>query len=50
MKILMTVHHALERNAGAPGVTLRLADGFQGRGHEAEVASLHSPRVRLTGF
>jgi glycosyltransferase involved in cell wall biosynthesis len=47
MKILMTVHHALERNAGAPGVTLRLAEEFRRLGHEAEVASFDDLPVRL---
>ncbi len=47
MKILMTVHHVLDHDAGAPGVTLRLAEEFRRLGHETEVASFDNLPERL---
>jgi glycosyltransferase involved in cell wall biosynthesis len=35
----MTIHHHLDRDAGAAGVTLRLADAYRERGHDVEVLS-----------
>lgn len=40
MKTLFTFHYPSDRNAGAAGVTLRLAEEYQKRGHEAECYSL----------
>lgn len=37
MRILLTIHHELELNSGAPGTTLRLADAYRHRGHEVEI-------------
>jgi glycosyltransferase involved in cell wall biosynthesis len=37
LRILLTVHHRLERGAGAPGATLALADALERRGHRVEV-------------
>jgi len=34
MKILLSIHHFLDPNAGAPGVTLKLGQEYQKLGHE----------------
>lgn len=34
MKILLTIHHKLDRNAGASGITWRLGQEYQKLGHE----------------
>lgn len=34
MKILLTIHHELDPNTGAPGVTWRLGQEYQNLGHE----------------
>lgn len=39
MKILITVHHRLNKNSGAPGSTLRLAEAYRAGGHEVELMS-----------
>ncbi len=39
MNILFTIHHTLSRNAGAPGVTLKLAQALRARGHEVVIYS-----------
>lgn len=39
MKILLTIHHHLDRNAGAPGATLRLGQEYQKLGHEVHYYS-----------
>lgn len=39
MKILMTIHHRLDTNAGAPGVTVKLASALRARGHNVELMS-----------
>lgn len=39
MRILFTIHHELDRNAGAPGALLALADALREQGHEADVLS-----------
>lgn len=36
MKILLTVHHDLDRNAGAAGVTWRLGQEYERLGHEVQ--------------
>lgn len=46
MKILMTIHHRLEHSAGAPGVTLRLAEEFRQLGHETTVLSFDDLQLR----
>lgn len=48
MKILMTIHHRLERNAGAAGVTLSLAEQFRKLGHETAIVSFDDLPNRLT--
>ena len=39
MKILLTIHHNLDPNAGAPGVTWQLGQEYQKRGHEVQYYS-----------
>jgi glycosyltransferase involved in cell wall biosynthesis len=39
MNILMTIHHRLDTNAGAPGVTVKLATALRARGHNVELMS-----------
>ncbi|MBS0379249.1 MAG: glycosyltransferase family 4 protein [Proteobacteria bacterium] len=39
MRILLSIHHFLDLNSGAPGVTLRLAREFEALGHETRVIS-----------
>ena len=39
MNILMTIHHRLDTNAGAPGVTFKLASALRARGHNVELMS-----------
>ena len=39
MRILLTIHHALDANTGAPGVTVQLAAALRALGHEAVVYS-----------
>jgi glycosyltransferase involved in cell wall biosynthesis len=36
MKILLTIHHELDRNAGAPGATWKLGQEYQKLGHEVQ--------------
>lgn len=37
MRVLLTIHHHLDLDSGAPGTTLRLAEEYRRRGHEVEV-------------
>lgn len=37
MRILLTIHHDLDLNSGAPGTTLRLAEAYRHAGHDVEV-------------
>lgn len=39
MKILLSIHHYMDRNAGAPGVTYRLAEEYKKLGHQVEIFS-----------
>lgn len=39
MRILLCVHHRLDANSGAPGVTLELASEYRDLGHEVELLS-----------
>lgn len=39
MDILFTIHHGLSRNAGAPGVTVKLAQALRERGHDVRIYS-----------
>lgn len=40
MRILLTVHHDLDPDSGAPGTTLRLAEEYRRAGHDVEVLGL----------
>jgi hypothetical protein len=39
MKILLTIHHNLDPNTGAPGSTLKLGQEYQKLGHQVEYYS-----------
>jgi glycosyltransferase involved in cell wall biosynthesis len=39
MRVLLTIHHHLDPNSGAPGVTWQLARALRAAGHEAETFS-----------
>ena len=49
LRILLTVHHHLERGSGAPGSTLVLAEELERRGHAVEVVGLGLLRAPLRG-
>lgn len=42
LRILLSIHHDLDRDSGAPGVTLRLAEALRRRGHAVEILSFDS--------
>jgi glycosyltransferase involved in cell wall biosynthesis len=46
----MTIHHHLDRDAGAAGVTLRLADAYRERGHDVDVLSFDDLPAGLPGL
>lgn len=39
MRILMSIHHTLDLDAGAAGVTMRLAEALRARGHDVDLFS-----------
>jgi glycosyltransferase involved in cell wall biosynthesis len=39
VRILVTIHHELVRDSGAPGTTLELADAYRRAGHQVELLS-----------
>jgi glycosyltransferase involved in cell wall biosynthesis len=39
MRILLTIHHQLDPNAGAPGATLKLGNAFKKLGHQVQYYS-----------
>ncbi len=47
MRILLTVHHKLQPDTGAPGVTLNLASALRGLGHDVEVLGFERVLPRL---
>jgi glycosyltransferase involved in cell wall biosynthesis len=49
MKILLTIHHLLDPNAGAPGVTLSLGKAYQSLGHEVYYYSYDNMPERFSG-
>jgi glycosyltransferase involved in cell wall biosynthesis len=49
MKILLTIHHELDRNAGAPGVTWKLGQEYQKLGHEIHYYSFDNLPNKLSG-
>ncbi|WP_320534955.1 glycosyltransferase family 4 protein [Robbsia andropogonis] len=42
MKILMSIHHTLDKHAGAAGVTWKLAEAFREQGHEVDLFTFDS--------
>jgi len=47
MKILLTIHHNLDPNAGAPGITWRLGQEYQKLGHEVHYYSFDNLPQKL---
>lgn len=47
MRVLLTIHHELNPDSGAPGVTAQLAQALREAGHEAEVFSWSDLPARL---
>jgi glycosyltransferase involved in cell wall biosynthesis len=39
VRILLTIHHGLDRSSGAPGTTLRIAQAYRSLGHEVRLCS-----------
>ncbi len=50
MKILLTIHHDLNPNAGAPGATWKLGQEYQKLGHEVEYYSFDNLPKKLSGL
>ena len=50
MNILFTIHHNLDPNAGAPGVTWKLGQEYQRLGHEVEYYSFDNLPHKLPGM
>jgi glycosyltransferase involved in cell wall biosynthesis len=49
MKILLAIHHELDHNTGAPGVTWKLGQEYQKLGHEVEYYSFDNLPHKLPG-
>jgi glycosyltransferase involved in cell wall biosynthesis len=47
MRVLLTIHHHLDPNSGAPGVTWQLARALRAAGHETEIYSWDDLPPRL---
>ncbi len=47
MRVLLTIHHELDRHAGAAGVTVQLAEALRAAGHDADVFSWSDLPARL---
>jgi glycosyltransferase involved in cell wall biosynthesis len=45
MRILISIHHELDSDSGAPGVTCRLADALRRRGHSVDILSFQRIRT-----
>jgi len=50
MKILLTIHHNLDPNAGAPGATWKLAQEYQKLGHEVQYYTFDNLPDKLSGL
>ncbi len=52
MRVLMSIHHPLDVNSGAPGVTWRLANALRLRGHTVDIVSFErvSAADRFKGY
>jgi glycosyltransferase involved in cell wall biosynthesis len=44
MRILLSIHHELDRNSGAPGVTWQLANAWRQLGHSVDILSFSDMR------
>lgn len=49
MRILLSIHHELDPNAGAPGVTLKLGEEYQKLGHQVHYFSMDNLPNWLSG-
>jgi glycosyltransferase involved in cell wall biosynthesis len=50
MKILMSIHHTMDKHAGAAGVTYKLAEAFREQGHDVDLFSFDSLGKRASQF
>ena len=50
MKILMSIHHTMDKHAGAVGVTYKLAEAFREPGHDVDLFSFDSLGKRASRF
>jgi glycosyltransferase involved in cell wall biosynthesis len=56
VRIVLTIHHELDRNSGSPGTTIALAEAYERAGHEAEILSFDDlparlgPQARMVAF
>lgn len=50
MKILLTIHHELDPNAGAPGATWKLGQEYQKLGHEVQYYTFDDLPDKLSGL
>jgi glycosyltransferase involved in cell wall biosynthesis len=46
MRILLTIHHGLERSSGAPGTTLQIAETYRSLGHAVRLCSYEAIPAR----
>jgi glycosyltransferase involved in cell wall biosynthesis len=49
MRILLTIHHELDPNKGAPGVTLKLGEEYQKLGHQVQFYSMDNLPPQIAG-
>jgi glycosyltransferase involved in cell wall biosynthesis len=47
VRIVLTIHHELDRNSGSPGTTIALAEAYTRAGHETEIVSFDDLPARL---
>lgn len=50
MRILLTIHHELDLNSGAPGTTLRLLHAYRNAGHDVILCSFADLPARLSSI
>ncbi|HEX4519286.1 MAG TPA: glycosyltransferase family 4 protein [Gaiellaceae bacterium] len=48
MRVVLTIHHTLDRNSGSPGSTIALAEAYERAGHEVELLSFDDLPGRLS--
>ena len=46
LRIVLTIHHFLDRATGAPGITLALAEEYARLGHDVEVIGFDGLHLR----